>query len=67
VGNYVIISSTANLPNPEKQGGLADFGKTRTLTGFSSLWIETFHRERTEKSPKKNEVSGFGFPTPYHN
>jgi hypothetical protein len=52
---------------PKNRGGLADFGKTRTLTGFSSLWIDTFHRERTENSPKKNEVSGFGFLTPCHN
>jgi hypothetical protein len=52
---------------PKNGGGLADFGKTRILTGFSSLWIETFHRERTENSPKKNEVSGLGVPNPYPN
>ncbi|MBC8231971.1 hypothetical protein H8E77_20665 [bacterium] len=58
---------TANLRNLKKQGGLAVFGKTLATTGFSGLRIETFHREYTENSPKKNEVSGFGVLAPFHN
>jgi hypothetical protein len=58
---------TANLKNPQKRGGLAIFGKTHAATGFEGLGMPTFHRKVTENSPKKNEVSDFGFLTPCYN
>jgi len=51
----------------KNRGGLAIFGKTHATTGLGGLGIETFHRKVTEISPKKIEVSDFGFPTPCHN
>ena len=63
----LLFQLTANLRKLKNRGGLAFFGKPRSTTGFDGLGMLTFHRDRTEDSPKKNEVSDFGFPTPCHN
>ena len=52
---------------PKKQGGLAVFGKTLTITGFRGLRLPPFHRDGADNSPKKNEVSGLGGWNSYHN
>jgi len=63
----LLFHPTANLLKLKKAGGLAVVGKTPTTTGFGGLQMPTFHQGGTEKPPKKNEVSGFGFPNPCHN
>ena len=63
----LLFQLTANLRKLKKAGGLAVFGKTPATTGFGRLWLPPFHRDGTEKSPKKNEVSGLGGWKPDHN
>ena len=57
----LLFFTTANLKSFKKAGGLAVNSENLSISGFSSILMLFVQDKFTEKSPRKNEVSGFGF------